>query len=723
MMTDIVKYASENKHMIVTPEHMFKRILQEKRIEDILTHCGADVNIIKQKIDEYLDKIQKIENEHKQCLSIGFERVMENVVQHSYSSDRKAITIDMLLIALYDENGYCCKLMKYFNIEKIDLLNFISHGISKIGNNAKPIEGAETFLSKYTVELVELAKQNKLDPVIGRNEEMQKMLETLNRRTKNNPIIIGDPGVGKTAIIEGLAQLISDNKVPKKLNDCKVYQLDIGSLLAGTKFRGEFEERLKGLLFELTQSDKNILYIDEIHNIVGAGASSNGTMDASNILKPYLVKGQIKFIGATTHEECKKFFDKDRALSRRFQKILVDEPSVNDTIEIMNGLKTKYEEFHKVNYTNDSIIAAVNLSNKYINNRKLPDKAIDVIDQTASRLRLNNDIDAPIAIGIDDIQLTVSKMAGVPVENVSVNEIEKLKTMESDLKLNIFEQNEAVNKVVKAIKQYRAGLRNPLKPIANLLFVGPTGVGKTELVKQLSNIMGIPLVRFDMSEYQEKHTVSKLIGAPPGYVGYENGGLLSEQIKKTPHCILLLDEIEKANEDIYNILLQIMDYGTFTDNNGEKINCRNIMLIMTSNCGATMINKTSIGFDKIKNAKSLEALETTFKPEFRGRLDDIIYFNDLNDVMINSIIEREIKQLKEKLLEKNITFSITQKCKEHIFNECKNSNGGARQVITIIDKDLKPQFTDIILFSTNGNYIVDIKNDNITVEKDLKEVI
>ena len=562
-----------------------------------------------------------------------------------------------------------------------------------------------------------------MDPLIGRQDILQRTLQVLCRRLKNNPVHVGEPGVGKTAITEGLAQLIFENKVPKLLQGSKIYYLDMGSLLAGTKYRGDFEERIKKVLREISKEEKPIVYIDEIHTIVGAGAVSGGSMDASNILKPFLADGKVRFIGSTTYDEYKKHFEKDSALARRFQKIEVPEPSTEDTFDILMGLRDRYEDYHNVTYIEEALKTAVELSGKYIKDRYLPDKAIDVMDEAGAYARLNaTNSEETISITVGDIEKIVASIAKIPEQTVSNNETSTLKKLDVNLKKQVFGQSEAIDTLVRAIKRSRAGFNEEEKPIASLLFVGPTGVGKTEVSKQLSKSLAIPLIRFDMSEYQEKHTVSRLIGSPPGYVGYEEGGLLVEAIKKTPHCVLLLDEIEKAHPDIYNVLLQVMDYATLTDNTGKKADFRSVILIMTSNAGAREASKNIIGFGDrmLSGGAVIKEVERVFSPEFRNRLDNIIVFNKIDETMALQIAKKAMKQFEEKLLTKNIKLEVTDNLYAWLSKKGYSEAYGAREINRVVQQEIKTYFVDEVLFGdlcTGGSAIIDIVDGKLTITK------
>jgi len=624
-------------------------------------------------------------------------------------------------------------------VTKYELLQYISHGSSAFSNdlndNFFDEFGSETdgergakILAAFTTELTEKARNGEIDPLIGREDILERTIQVLCRRNKNNPVHVGDPGVGKTAITEGLAQRIVDGNVPDALKDVKIYSLDMGALLAGTKYRGDFEERMKRVIAELKKMQNVILFIDEIHNVVGAGAVSGSSMDASNMLKPILTDGAIKCIGSTTYEEYKKYFEKDRALSRRFQKIEISEPSIEDTVKILEGIRERYEDYHGVIYTQEALQAAAELSAKFINDRHLPDKAIDVIDEAGAYAKVYRQSEGlPIEIKTSDIEKVVARIAKLPERSVSSSEKNRLKELGFNLKNEIFGQDSAIDLVVDAIKRSRAGFGNPDKPIASILFVGPTGVGKTELARQLAFNLGVELHRFDMSEYQERHTVARLIGAPPGYVGYDEGGLLTEAIRKTPYCVLLLDEIEKAHEDIFNTLLQVMDYATLTDNTGKKADFRNVIIIMTSNAGAREIGKKQMGFEEriIKEDAIDKAVERIFSPEFRNRLDAVVVFNDLDEKVVFDIVDKEIKKFGQQLATKNVTLEVTDNCKRWFVKKGYSREFGARQIARLVQDKLKSFFVDEVLFGRlvkGGHAFVDVNNEDIVIDIiDIKE--
>jgi ATP-dependent Clp protease ATP-binding subunit ClpA len=728
--------AKLRKHEYFTPEHFLYSALSFNEVNEIIENCGGDIEALKEDLEGYFKESVPFVEGIDPIPSIGFHGMMQISAAHVSSSGKEVINIGNVIAAIFEGNeSFASYFLEKNGINRLDILRYISHGVTEYsddeeiveddsaendedGENEGGNEQKKSFLDQFTTELTQKAANGEIDPLIGRDDILQRTIQVLSRRLKNNPVHVGDPGVGKTAITEGLATMILNEKVPRTLLGSKVFYLDLGALLAGTKYRGDFEERLKKVLNEIAKMDKAIVYIDEIHNVVGAGAISGGSMDASNILKPFLSNGKLRFIGSTTYEEYKKYFDKDRALSRRFQKIEVKEPSIEETVLILQGLKEKYEEFHKVEYSEGALRMASELSAKYINDRQLPDKAIDVIDEAGAFARLNDiNNDEIIKITEKEIEHTVSLIAKIPEQSVSQNETLQLKDLDDLIKKDIFGQDQAVETVVRAIKRSRAGFNEGEKPVASLLFVGPTGVGKTELTKQLSTKLGIPLVRFDMSEYQEKHTVARLIGAPPGYVGYEEGGLLTDAIRKTPYCVLLLDEVEKAHPDIFNILLQVMDYATLTDNNGKKADFRNVILIMTSNAGAREIGRNMIGFENraIDQGAIIKEVERIFSPEFRNRLDEIVLFHHINREMAVLIAKKAIRKFEEKLNSKGISLKVTEKCFIWLADKGLSSTYGAREIIRLVQDKIKTYFVDEVLFgelSKGGTAIIDINDDN-----------
>ncbi len=731
--------ARQRKHEYFTPEHILYASLHFKEGIEIVQNCGGSGDDVKEDLNNYFKDYMTVADDAEPVGTAGINSIMQCAAEHVASSSREAIEIGDIFAAILEEkDSFANYFLQKNGISRLEVLRYISHGQAaairhnpeKTGGNGmheQEIEyavengGRSDFLSQFAVDLTDKAGKGELDPLIGREDILRRTIQVLSRRLKNNPVHVGDPGVGKTAITEGLAMLVAEGKVPRILQQSRIFSLDMGSMLAGTKYRGDFEERIKKVLHEIEKLGRAIVYIDEIHTIVGAGAASGGSMDASNILKPFLASGKLRFIGSTTYEEYKKYFEKDRALSRRFQKIEVPEPSVEDTLMILQGLKERYEEHHRVAYSHEAIKQAVELSSRYINDRYLPDKAIDVIDEAGAFARLNADDDETvITITEKDIERIVSQIAKIPEQSVSNNEIDKLKYLDVEIRKEIFGQDEAIDSAVKAIKRSRAGFNEGEKPVASLLFVGPTGVGKTELSRQLAAIMGIPLIRFDMSEYQEKHTVARLIGAPPGYVGYEEGGLLTDTIRKTPYCVLLMDEIEKAHPDIFNVLLQIMDYATLTDNNGKKADFRNVILIMTSNAGAREVGKVMIGFDSrtVDREAMLKEVERVFLPEFRNRLDEVVVFHRINRDMAVQIARKAVRRFEEKLAARNIKLEVTEACYEWLAGKGMSSIYGAREILRLVQDKIKTYFVDEVLFgvlSKGGKAVIDIREGEITI--------
>ncbi|HPS56693.1 MAG TPA: ATP-dependent Clp protease ATP-binding subunit ClpA [Spirochaetota bacterium] len=726
--------AKNKKHEYITPEHILYASLDFDEGRSIIEGAGGNIRSLKKHIEDFFrDKMEEIEvDEPKQ--SSSFQNVMERAIWHTASAQKNTLDLGDVYVSILDEDeSFAAYFMGLEGISRYELLKFISHGVSVMpdepyeeeileeGFEEKKKEPSEKIIEAFTVELTEKARKGEIDPLIGREDILERTIQVLCRRTKNNPVHVGDPGVGKTAITEGLAQRIADGNVPDKLKGLKIYSLDIGSLLAGTKFRGDFEDRMKKVIQELKKMNDVILFIDEIHNVVGAGAVSGGSMDASNMLKPVLSSGEIKCIGSTTYEEYKKYFDKDRALSRRFQKIEIPEPSIEDTVDILKGLRERYEQYHNVRYTDEALRASAELSAKYINDRHLPDKAIDVIDEAGSFARIYRAKDGEvIEIGTEDVERIIARMAKLPEKSVTSSEKTRLRDLAAGLRERIFGQDKAVELVADAIKRSRAGFGNPDKPVASFLFVGPTGVGKTELARQLAQNLGVELHRFDMSEYQERHTVARLIGAPPGYVGYEEGGLLTEAIRKTPYSVLLLDEIEKAHADIFNTLLQVMDYATLTDNTGKKADFRNVIIIMTSNAGAREIGKRQVGFDErhVKQDAIESAVDRIFSPEFRNRLDAVVTFNDLDEKIVLDIVGKEIETFATQLKEKNVILEVTAQCREWLAKKGYSREFGARQIARLVQEKLKPFFVDEVLFgrlTSGGHAVADISGDDVVI--------
>lgn len=706
--------AKTREHEYLTPEHVLFAALFFDSVKAIIKGCGGDVKTLRKSLDGFFkDKIpHSLSAGSEPEQSLGFQNVMERAIWHTASAQKKELDIGDVLISIFDEEeSHAAYYLSKEGITRLDLLNYISHGVSVAPDIAEPGKEGEKYQEKagrekkvlmlFTTELVQKAINGEMDPLIGREDILERTIQVLCRRYKNNPIHVGEAGVGKTAITEGLAQLIARGEVPRPLKNAKIYSLDMGSLLAGTRFRGDFEERMKRVIAELKKMENVILFIDEIHTIVGAGAVSGGSMDASNILKPALTSGKMRCIGSTTHDEYRKFFDKDRALSRRFQPIEVPEPTVDETYRIILGIKERYESYHEVSYTEEALHATVDLSSKHINDRHLPDKAIDVLDEAGARTRLYRSDDQDIiTISPKEVEVVVAKMARIPEKSVSSSETVQLKDLQGSLKSVIFGQDQAIELVVQAIRRSRAGFQDQNRPVASLLFAGPTGVGKTELARQLALTLGIPLHRYDMSEYQEKHTVSRLVGAPPGYVGYEEGGLLTEAIRKTPHSVLLLDEIEKAHQDIFNTLLQVMDYATLTDNTGRKADFRNVIIIMTSNAGARDIGKSQIGFGERKVTKRAisDAVKKVFAPEFRNRLDAMITFNDLSRPVVVDIVKKQLREFADQLKQKNVILIVSDNLYEWLADKGYSVEFGAREIARLIQDKVKNFFVDEVLF-------------------------
>jgi len=731
-----LKEAQGRRHEYLCLEHLLYALLQDKDASRAIINCGGDIERLRKSLEEFFNgELETLpagfDQEPQQTLS--FHRVLQRAVIHAQSAERKEINGGNLLIAMFRESdSYAVYLLEEQGITRFDVVNYVSHGISKIStgedwpqseqehdDEEKPAQRVKP-LQAFTVNLVNKAGQGSIDPLIGRDDEIERTIHVLCRRRKNNPIYVGDPGVGKTALAEGLALKIHRGEVPDTLKDAVIYALDMGALLAGTKFRGDFEARLKGVLAGLSKQPNSILFIDEIHTVVGAGATSGGSMDASNILKPALASGELKCIGSTTYHDYKSYFERDRALARRFQKIEIPEPSVDEAYKILQGLKPHYEKHHGVHYSTTALHAAVELSAKHINDRRLPDKAIDVIDEVGAAVKILPPEKRKKIIGPKDIEKIVAKIAKIPPRSVSTSDREQLQNLERDLKLTVFGQDAAVEILASTIKLSRSGLGHPEKPIGCFLFSGPTGVGKTEMAKQLAHTMGIEFIRFDMSEYMEKHTVSRLIGAPPGYVGFDQGGLLTDAINKSPYAVLLLDEIEKAHPDLFNILLQVMDHATLTDNNGRKADFRNVILIMTTNAGAREMSGAPLGFGAQSNVgKGKEAIEKMFSPEFRNRLDAMITFNSLSMEVIEKVVDKFIMELDEQLNEKKVFLHLTAKARRWFAERGYDPTFGARPMARLIQNEIKRVLADDILFGklqNGGKVTVDENEGKLTFE-------
>lgn len=732
ILVEAYEVAKKNKHEFVTAEHILYAITFQERFIEVIKELEGSIDDLRSDLFDYLNNyIDKEDHENIQE-SYNFQQVILRAGEQAIYSSNNNISMEHIIAAIYElDNSYAQYYLIEQGIEKRELLYRLCHDDSEniyyiddeeIKDDEFEIEEdresskKESLINTLTSNLNEYVRSDYNDPLIGREDILNRTIQILCRRTKNNPIHVGEPGVGKTAITFGLARLINEGNVPEKIKNAEIFSLDIGATLAGTKYRGDFEERIKKVLNEIAKHENPIVYIDEIHTIVGAGSIGGGSLDTSNLLKPYLMEGKIKFIGATTFDEYKKYFEKDKALSRRFQTIEVKETSVEETIKIIQGLKSNYENYHNVKYTDEAIKLAVDLSSKYINDRFLPDKAIDIIDEAVSYVSMNRKDSNEKIIDEEIIEEVISKVCHIPKNTVEKDEITELKELENNLEKNIFGQDKAIHEVVRCIKMSRAGLNEENKPISSLLFVGPTGVGKTQLSKTLAESLGVKLIRFDMSEYAEKHAAAKLIGAPPGYVGYEEGGLLTDTIRKNPYCVLLLDEVEKAHPDILNVLLQVMDYATLSDNQGRKADFRNVVLIMTSNAGAKNIGKNVIGFGErvIKGEAIMEEVKKFFTPEFRNRLDKIVIFNHLNYEMALDIARKELNKFNEQLLKKNVKVNFNDKCISYIANKGMSQEYGAREIIRIINQEIKPMLVDEILFGTlsNGGEITLDINDN-----------
>ncbi|MEM1146475.1 MAG: ATP-dependent Clp protease ATP-binding subunit ClpA [Pseudomonadota bacterium] len=730
--------AGERQHEYATLEHLLLALTEDDDAVEVMTACKVDIPSLKQALEQYIDEdlsslITDSPSGRVQPTA-AFQRVVQRAVLHVESSGRDEVSGANILISIFSEReSHATYFLQEQDMTRYDAVNYVSHGVSKVPGQNRPTtpRGAEAedsppnapqseALDAYCVNLNEKAKQGKIDPLIGRQMEIERCIEVLCRRAKNNPILVGDPGVGKTAIAEGLARMIVNSEVPEILSDATIWALDMGALLAGTRYRGDFEERLKAVMKEIGEQEKGILFIDEIHTIIGAGATSGGAMDASNLLKPALQNGEVRCMGSTTFKEYKQHFEKDRALSRRFRKIDVVEPNVEDAVKILTGLKSTFEDFHGLRYTNDAIRAAVELSARYMTDRKLPDKAIDVIDEAGATQWLVPENKRRKTIGVKEIEAIVAKIARIPPKQVSKDDAQAIKSLETDLKRVVFGQDDAIDALSSAIKLSRAGLREPNKPIGSYLFTGPTGVGKTEVTRQLASILGVELHRFDMSEYMERHSISRLIGAPPGYVGYDEGGLLTDAVMQHPHSVVLLDEIEKAHPDLFNVLLQVMDNGTLTDANGRKVDFRNVILVMTTNAGASDAAKNSIGFGRgRKDDEQEEALKRLFTPEFRNRLDAVITFGGLTPAIIERVVEKFVLQLEVQLADRNVTIELAAGARDWLAERGFDAEFGARPLARVISEHVKKPMAEELLFGklAKGGTVkigLDKKKDELT---------
>ncbi|MDP2759149.1 MAG: ATP-dependent Clp protease ATP-binding subunit ClpA [Sideroxyarcus sp.] len=728
--------ARQRRHEFITVEHLLLAMLDNPSAAHVLRACGADLEelraVLNRHIETHTPVVPGVDEVDTQP-TVGFQRVIQRAILHVQSTNKKEVTGASILVALFGEKeSHAVYFLNQRAVTRLDVVNYIAHGINKTADaqavthkTQGEVEDEQqakddSALASYTLDLNAHALAGKIDPLIGRNLELERVIQTLCRRRKNNPLLVGEAGVGKTAIAEGLARHITEGNVPDILREGKVYALDMGALLAGTKYRGDFEQRLKAVLKELKETPNAILFIDEIHTLIGAGAASGGTMDASNLLKPALSSGVLKCIGATTYQEYRGIFEKDSALSRRFQKIDVAEPSVEQTIEILKGLKSRFEDHHRIKFSAAAITSAAELSARFINDRHLPDKAIDVLDEAGAAQRILPKSRQKKVVGKHEIEEIIAKIARIPTRTVSHDDRNTLKNLERDLKATVFGQDKAIDALARAIKMSRSGLGNPQKPIGSFLFSGPTGVGKTEVARQLAYSMGMPLQRFDMSEYMERHAVSRLIGAPPGYVGFDQGGLLTEAISKQPHSVLLLDEIEKAHPDIVNILLQVMDHGTLTDNNGRKADFRNVVIIMTTNAGAETLNKTQIGFTKNDSAgDEMGDIKKMFTPEFRNRLDAIVSFSSLSKEVILRVVDKFLMQLEEQLHEKKVEADFTDALKEHLAENGFDPLMGARPMARLIQDTIRSALADELLFgklANGGKVTVDVKDGKVVLE-------
>jgi len=730
------KSARDKQHEFMTVEHLLLSLLENPSVASILRSCGADMENLRKELHDFVDETTPLIHESGQRETqptLGFQRVLQRAVFHVQSAGKKEVTAANVLVAIFSEqDSHAVYFLNKQNVTRLDIINYISHGISKVhgeeedglssddelGATSEP--AGKTVLDNYTINLNEMARKVRIDPLVGRKLEVERTVQVLCRRRKNNPLFVGEAGVGKTAIAEGLAKMIVDGEVPGVLEDATIYSLDLGALLAGTKYRGDFEKRFKAVLRQLHKEPNSILFIDEIHTIIGAGAASGGVMDASNLIKPVLASGELKCIGATTYQEYRGIFEKDRALARRFQKIDIVEPTVEETVEILRGLKSRFEAHHRVRYSLPALRAAAELSDRYITDRHLPDKAIDVIDEAGACQQLQPVSKRKKTVGVRDVEDIIAKLARIPPKSISATDKDRLRTLERDLKLVVYGQESAISTLATAIKMSRSGLGDQSKPIGSFLFAGPTGVGKTEVTRQLALILGIELIRFDMSEYMERHTVSRLIGAPPGYVGFDQGGLLTDAVSKHPHAVLLLDEIEKAHPDIFNLLLQVMDHGTLTDHNGRKADFRNVILVMTTNAGAERISRASIGFaQQDHSSDAMEAIKRMFTPEFRNRLDGIIQFNALSGATVAHVVDKFLMELEAQLEEKHVTLEVDRRAREWLAERGYDPKMGARPMARVIQENIKKPLAEELLFGClvkGGHITVSVRNSSLHLE-------
>ena len=742
-LNEAFQNARERRHEFMTVEHLLLALLDIPKVHEILKACDSDIGQLRRQLIEFIDEatpLMPLGDEGDVQPTLGFQRVLQRAVYHVQSSGKKEVTGANVLVAIFSEKqSQAVYFLGMQDITRLDVVNFISHGMPQIpGESAEnePEAGADTegeseasALEKYATNLNQRAMEGKIDPLIGRDIEIERTIQILCRRRKNNPLYVGDAGVGKTALAEGLARMITEERVPDVLRDATIYALDMGTLIAGTKYRGDFEKRLKGVIKEVRDNPGAILFIDEIHTVIGAGAASGGVMDASNLIKPVLANGEIRCIGSTTYSEYRGVFEKDHALARRFQKIDVPEPSLPETIEILRGLKTRFEEHHGVKYENEALVAAAELAAKHINDRRLPDKAIDVIDEAGANLRLQPAESRGDHVTVTMVENVVAKMARIPTKSVSASDKDALLTLERDLKLTIFGQDAAIEVLSSAIKMSRSGLNEDEKPVGSFLFAGPTGVGKTEVTRQLALVMGVELIRFDMSEYMERHTVSRLIGAPPGYVGFDQGGLLTEAVTKNPHAVVLLDEIEKAHPEVFNLLLQVMDHGTLTDNNGRKADFRHVVLVMTTNAGAQEMSRASIGFTQQDHSSDgMTIIKKSFSPEFRNRLDAIIQFAPLDAHSIARVVDKLVVELESKLGSNNVTLELDDAARNWIAERGYDPKMGARPMARVIQEHIKRPLAEELLFGSlaeGGHVRISVGEDGslkLTAEPVMREL-
>ena len=735
-LNEIAQRASARRHEFITVEHLLLALMSNEAALDVLKNVGGDAAKLTSELEKYIEETTPVlpasDEEHGPQTTLGFQRVVSRSLFHVQSSGRKEVTGANVLVAIFSEQeSQAVYLLKVQGVTRIDVVNYISHGISKSedaeesdtgqpsAEGEEPAEAGQKALQLYATDLNEEARAGRIDPLVGRGDELERVIQILCRRRKNNPLLVGESGVGKTAIAEGLAKRIVDEKVPEVVADSTIYSLDLGALVAGTKYRGDFEKRFKAVLAELKEIEGSILFIDEIHTIIGAGAASGGVMDASNLLKPLLTSGQMRCMGSTTYQEYRGIFDKDRALSRRFQKIDVIEPDVDDTYRILKGLKPRFEEHYNLRYTDKALRTASELAARYINDRFMPDKAIDVVDEAGAAQQLQPPSKRKKSIGASDVEQVVAKIARIPSSQVTSSDKASLRDLEGNLKMAVFGQDEAIEQLASAIKLSRAGLKSGEKPIGSFLFAGPTGVGKTEVSKQLANAMGVELLRYDMSEYMERHTVSRLIGAPPGYVGFDQGGLLTEAVTKHPHCVVLLDEIEKAHPEVFNLLLQVMDHGTLTDNNGRKADFRNVVLIMTTNAGAQEMGRPSIGFAEQDNSTDgMEVIRRMFTPEFRNRLDAIVQFSALKLEVVKTVVDKFLTELQAQLDEKRVTLEVDDEARAWLAREGYDEKMGARPMQRLIQEKIKRQLAEDLLFgdlASGGTVRISIEDNDLNI--------